>query len=106
MTDERECAVLLPDPVPGGRANADDGVATIEAVDGSTRIQAPGWIQFGGVPLARPPTWMLPVPAGHAVFQLAVAGAEHVGGHVRDAGGQTGVVAGDRNVRADGPVQR
>ncbi len=94
MTIERKRAVLLPRPVPGGRAKADDAGATIDAVSGSARIRVPSWIQPVGLQCVLVLAWTVAGAVRHAVllFVAAVA-AERANAHGTDVDGRTGAAA-------------
>ena len=94
MTIERESAVLLPRPVPGGRAKHRDAGATIDVVSGSARIRVPSWIQPVGLDSALLLARTVAGAGRHAVllFVAAVA-AERANAHGTDANGRTGAAA-------------
>ncbi len=94
MTIERESAVLLPRPVPGGRAKPGDAGATIDEVSGSARIRVPSWIQPVGLHSALLLAGTVAGAVRYAVllFVGAVA-AERANPHGTDVNGRTGAAA-------------
>ena len=105
MTIERECAVLLPGPVPGGRANADDAGATIDPVNGSARIQVPRWIEprapalsgsgrHGVVPFAKAARF------GSAVVDEAQTATDRMRSYGTDVDGRTRAAVAEEEPRA------
>jgi predicted PurR-regulated permease PerM len=73
VTIEREGAVLVPGPVPGGRPKLDDQPATIARMPDAQRIVVPRWIQLVTLPLLLLFVWVVVGAVRHAVFLFMVA---------------------------------